>query len=771
MRAGRIVAGAVAVVLLVALLATVFLSRGTVDDAEAEAEARAVDWANTTLFDAVTPEEVAAPILGPDYRELLIIVQAGILSDDRAVRMRLWNPDGTLVFSTDQRDKIDEFIAVDNPQIEAALAGETVSLPTQTIVAPKSGLAGTDEKLFQTFVPLRLEDQLGVSGVAQIDQEYAAIEAEASDTWQTVRLVLVLALTVAVGAFLFTLRRRPAEEAIGAGGEAVTAPTRQDRKALERATKAEGDLAAAVERAEKAEAALAEADGTMSEVTARLQELEERAVRSEERAANAEAALHDAALAATGGEAPRRGVPGVGAIGLGIASAELSAKLDAAEAEREELAGEVGRLRAALAEREAELALAHQGAVAGDEAAELETARHLAAEREQRAIELDQRLVEAMREVGEERDRIAQLEGRLREAEATAAAAAATAALVPTEGTGEAPAAGELRAAQLQLNELQTKLADAEDRLADAEARLAEKATAMPDLEAAHERTTKELEAARAELAKADAELTTAREALAAKDEGAASVKAAEAGAAALGAELAEMEIAMRDLEVRAGQAEERATTAEARVAELESGSAQTVARVEDLEAVRAEGAAELERVRTEGAAELERVRTESAAELERVRAESAAELERVRAETATAPVGEGDVEGLRARIAELEDARRRDVAELQRAQETLANTQFEATQARKRAKELEEQLQRAGTTPATPVPEYVPEPETSFSARLAHLVREHEEPPGTGAAPAATEAPAEEEGLSLRERLARAAAARHRLGPPPSDG
>ena len=244
--ATRIGLGLISVGLLAALLLSVFLSRGTIEDAEAAAETRAIDWANTVLFDAIAPDEIQDPVLGADYRELLIIVQAGIRSDDRTARVRVWNAEGELVFSDDQRDKIGEYVATDNPQIQSALDGETVSVATQATVAPKSGLAGSDEKLFQTFVPLRLENQVGISGVVQIDQRYAAIEAEASDVWRTVRLALVLALTVVVGLFLFSLRGRPAPVAAPravAGAEPVTddaAPSRQGRRARPRAPEGGG---------------------------------------------------------------------------------------------------------------------------------------------------------------------------------------------------------------------------------------------------------------------------------------------------------------------------------------------------------------------------------------------------------------------------------------------------------------------------------------------------------------------------------------------------
>ncbi|MGZ8687590.1 MAG: hypothetical protein ACXWZP_04110 [Gaiellaceae bacterium] len=600
--AARIVWGGLALVLLIALLASVFLSRGSSDEAEAEAEGRAVDWANTVLFDALTPEQVQEPILGPDYRELLIIVQAGIRSDDRTARVRIWDADGVLVFSDDQRDKIGEFVATDNPHIETALSGETVSVPTQATVAPKSWLAGSDEKLFQTFVPLRLENQLGISGVVQIDQRYAAIESEASDTWQTIRLGLVIALTVVLGLFLFSLRARP----VPAGAEEATegaAPSRQDRRALERATKAEDQLRIMSERAEAAEAAAAEAEGTVNEAVARLRELEERAARAEERAGTAETALQEAAQRMIGGQTPRRGVPGVGAVAASAAAGDLEAKLAAAELEHE-----------------------------------------------RRVAELEQRAAEATRQAAEAETRITEVEGRLRAAEAAAAKAAT----------------------------------------------------------AAKTRKTKE-----------------AKETTGEKDT--VSDKEAQARAAAVEAVLAEVETRVREVETRATKAETRATEAEGKLAEADAA-----------------------------------------------RADLVAELERTRAETAKAPVPVAepeDVEALRQRVAELEEARRDDVTGLQRAQEALANTQFESTQARRRVKELEGRLEELQAAP--PVPGQAPAPDAeepdSFAARLAHLAGEHE--PGEEPEPAAEAEEVDESALSLRERLARAAAARHRTpGTPGSD-
>lgn len=580
----RVVSGLLSLALLGALLFTVVRGRGSIADAEAAAQERAARWVSTTLADALTPERVASEILGPAYRELLIVVQAGILADDRVARVRIWSPDGVLVFSSDQRDKIGEYVAENDPHIQAALGGEVVSLPTEATLGPKAGLAGADEKLFQTFVPLHLAGETATSGVVQIDQRYQAIEGEASGSWGGVRLGLVAALTASLLWFLFALRR-PALP-VAEVAEAATGAARSE------------EAAAAVVRAERADAEAAAA-------TERVRELEARMLAAEERAARAEADLAEALSRSTQGPEEAAAI-----------------RLQELEDERQRLAGELARVRAALAERDAELALARERERAG----------------------------------GDEAGRVAELEAELES----------------TRG------------------ELST--------------------------------TRAELEATRGELAKVR-ERVEARAA-----EGSATLRAAE----------------------------ERAAAAEAERAELS-------AQVQQL-------AAELETTR----AELETTRSDLA--------EARAQLSAGVSAVAEGPVD--DVEAFRVRIEELEAARRTDIAELQRAQEALANTQYEAAQALRRAKELERELAvlREAVPEGAAAPEAPQEERPTIGERLAALARERASTPSPTPAPtpAGAEIPSEqpaerpgaepeptpeptEEGLSLRERLARAAAARHR--------
>jgi hypothetical protein len=722
-RSGRFVWGGLALLLVAALVATVFLSRDSLREEEQQAEARAQDWTNTVLFDNLTPELVSAEIDGPDYRALLIAVQGGILSDDRVAQIRIWAPDGTLIFSTSQRDKQGEFVAKDNPHIQAALEGETVSVPTEATVAARTGLAGSSEKLFQTFVPLRLLNQLAVSAVVQIDQRYAALESAAMKVWRPLQIALGVGLLACVVLFVLSVRAKPVAE----GPALDVAPVaRADGELAERLRESEAAARDAEERAATAERLVAEADS--------------RIVAAEHKAAAAEAALLEGAQR-SGAEGVRRGVPGVGAVAAAGATIELESRVRQAEERGEELTGEVQRLKAALAERDAALALAADAASTGVQ--ESEQVRDLASQHETRAAEAEQRAAEAAKRAAEAETRAVDLESHLREAEA--ALALAQSAAGKEKVAGEQMASDELRRAQLDLNDLQTRLAETETSLKDATAKIAEHETVAAKADQDRSASAEELAAARAAVSSRDEELRALRDEVAAKD-----------------AEVARLAVVQEE----ATAASAKSAAADARAAEMDARLVEMEARLAETETARSTLAAELEK------------QVASAAAL----AAGAGTLEEAGAKAAD----------LEQRVRELEDARRTDVAELQHAQESLANTQIELTKATRRARELEDRLREleheqveapayeapAYEAPAYETPAYVTEAETpSITSRFADLVREHEAAPAAvSAAPEAEPTPAAEpapepapdEGLSLRERLARAAAARHR---PPGSG
>jgi len=689
-RSARLVWGGITLLLLVLLVGSFLLSRGSIEESEQEAERRAEALAASVLFDQLTTDTVAGDILGPEYRELIIAVQAGILSDDRVAQVRIWKTDGDLIFSTAQRDKITEYVAQDNPQIQQAAEGETNSLTTNTTVAARSGLEGSTEQLFETFMPLHLANELSVSGVVQIDQRYEEIRAEALSVWRPVQIAVAFLLPAAIVLLVLSIRKGDEPEAVtvGAPGRADAEVVVDDRV-----------LRDAEERAQAAERAARDAESRMAETEKRLREAEK------------------------AGTTPS----------MLSRIEELDLKLRASEAEREQYLGELQLLRTQLGERDAEVATLRKGAVASADSAIAEKA-----------------IAEAERLIAASETRAASAEARAADLEAelqAATAAATTAAATSAEGE-DAKTKVDLDAAVTERDALTAKVVELETTLSGARATILSK--------------DRELEAR-----------------------------------AASAQEAAAVEEQIRAAELKASDAHERLLDAQARLEESEAKRASVEGRLPELEAGLAM-LAELEGRATRAESAL----ADSSAELQSADAalaELAAELEQAKAAVPTAD-GPSATE-LEARVAELEAARRSDIEELQRAQEALANTQVELTNANRKLKEADGRIRELGSEVApaaeperapVPVPDYVtretenarrepeygpreptaaaqPEQEapaevSSFAARLSSLRQEiaaATQPPAE--VPAEDQPPAEEEGLSLRERLARAAAARHR--------
>ncbi len=312
-RYGRLLWGGAALLLLLVLVASVFLSGSSVDGAEQDAEARAEGLSASVVEDQLTADLLTRDITGTAYRDLTVRIQARVLSDDRFTVVRIWRIDGALIYSTAQKDDT-SVVAGGDRWIEQALGGQTVSVLSSPGTYHE-GLKRPNEELFQTFVPIRLGSDAQVDAVAEIDQRYSAVHNEAFKVWRPVQLVVLL-LLVGVGVlFVRWVRNAPAPQELGPPPERRLGPGRRADDL---------NVRDAVARADQAER-LAE------ESRKRLQELE-------------------AMVAATPSTATAT-----------AALEELDLRLRASEAEREELAGTVRRIQATLSEKEAELALAREG--------------------------------------------------------------------------------------------------------------------------------------------------------------------------------------------------------------------------------------------------------------------------------------------------------------------------------------------------------------------------------------------------------------------------
>jgi hypothetical protein len=267
-------------------------SRRALRDRESQAQARAVGYTESTLFRHLNADRVGKPILGPNYRALLIPVQAEIMTDPSVASLQIWTTDGTLVFSTDRRERIGIVRAGDSPSLHTALGGETASEVVRASVSVEQGIAPTSERLYRTFVPLRVPDRTGVVGVAQIDMHLAPMIAASRSTWRSLEILFAAGLALCLVMTLLSLRA-PLEPA---------APYAVDPRGPPEVEPAVASVPTPAAIAGSPPVPVSRASEVGSE---RLRELEERLLREQMRRANAERAAREAERAAEAAAAHR----------------------------------------------------------------------------------------------------------------------------------------------------------------------------------------------------------------------------------------------------------------------------------------------------------------------------------------------------------------------------------------------------------------------------------------------------------------------------------
>jgi hypothetical protein len=415
-RYGGFVWGGAAALLLLLLVASFVLPGSSVSGAEREAQEHAESLASSVVDAQLTPDLLTRDIHGTDRRDLTLRVQAGILSDDRFEVVRIWRLDGGLIYSTARQDDVNAVVAGEDPRIQQALGGRTVSV-LSSAGTDHEGLKRPSEELFQTFIPIRLSGA-SVDGVVQIDQRYDAIHNRADGLWRSVQIILLLLL---VGAGVMLARTFRGGVSYGAGG-----PDRRQSPGR---------------RAD---------DLSVRDATDRADDAERRVGETERRVAELERELARAPSTATAAAAVE----------------ELDLRLRASEAEREELAGTVKRLQAELAESQAEVTLARLGTA--DTPAEAKRVNRLIADAEVRAVAAERKAADAERKSQDAAKRASlsaerglELEAQLLEAQKLAADA-----LKPAGGVDRrvADAEGQLGDALGKLHELEETRAAFQER-------------------------------------------------------------------------------------------------------------------------------------------------------------------------------------------------------------------------------------------------------------------------------------------------------------------
>ncbi len=174
------------------------LVRNARERAEAVATFHARFVASAVLGPALSRIDLSHPLTGIDLATIDAMVRGQILSDGRDVRVKVWSPDGTVLYS-DDRSIIGRSFPED-PELREAIAGEPVGGVTDLNEAENAGDRALGSKLFENYLPIR--DGRGAPAVLELYQSYAAIQADVDSTARTLLITFGVGLLLLYAALL-----------------------------------------------------------------------------------------------------------------------------------------------------------------------------------------------------------------------------------------------------------------------------------------------------------------------------------------------------------------------------------------------------------------------------------------------------------------------------------------------------------------------------------------------------------------------------------------
>ncbi|MBI2171179.1 MAG: hypothetical protein HYU30_04050 [Chloroflexi bacterium] len=119
------------------------------------------------LLKMVAPQDVAQPITGASYEHLDRMVRDYALST-HAVRLKIWNSEGLVVYSTLESQVGESY--PDSEELQEALQGKTVWEVSRETEAPEERAFG---ELMEIYVPLAWEAGAKPAGVMEVYLDYA----------------------------------------------------------------------------------------------------------------------------------------------------------------------------------------------------------------------------------------------------------------------------------------------------------------------------------------------------------------------------------------------------------------------------------------------------------------------------------------------------------------------------------------------------------------------------------------------------------------------
>jgi len=184
-RASRFIWGGLTLACALGLVFALQGEQRALDDEISAANTRTARYANTVVYDIATSPTLSSTEVEFRFRDMLVAAQAEVFTDPTVARMRLWDLDGVLRFSTDQpRGSIGAVQVEDERVVAASREGSSsFTQTTEPFTPATTGRDGEPTRLLQTFVPLTVPDRIDPLGAVQIDYLYDRLVENARDPW------------------------------------------------------------------------------------------------------------------------------------------------------------------------------------------------------------------------------------------------------------------------------------------------------------------------------------------------------------------------------------------------------------------------------------------------------------------------------------------------------------------------------------------------------------------------------------------------------------
>jgi signal transduction histidine kinase len=157
--------------------------------------------ANAVLPLALDGVDLSQPLSGSDLERVDAFVRSRIVNDGRDVRIKVWNPDATIVYSDEPR-LIGRNFDEELHDIREAMNGEAESGVSDLDEAENVYERGLADKLFFTYVPLRAKQGGPVVAVAEVYQDYAVLQGDIDGLLRTLGITLGAGLLALYAALL-----------------------------------------------------------------------------------------------------------------------------------------------------------------------------------------------------------------------------------------------------------------------------------------------------------------------------------------------------------------------------------------------------------------------------------------------------------------------------------------------------------------------------------------------------------------------------------------